>query len=101
MSTRRLAVLLIVLFVVLGGGYVGAVIAGGASVQPVVFLAIAGLLGFIFVVKLGAPGLTGQERVKFDGKGRIPFEMEDPLWARRMREGAPPAPSSGPVPRKR
>ena len=35
------------------------------------------------------------------GKGRVPFAFEDPVWARRLREEAPPSREPGPVRRKR
>lgn len=101
MSTKRLAVLLSVLFVVLGGAYLKGVSVGDSPITRGTFLAIAGLLGFIFLMKLLVGGLTGKERVNLTGKGRLPLEFEDPVWARRLREDAAPAREPGSARRKR
>ena len=100
-SRKKLAAVLSVTFVLQSAVYVGAVTAGGGRIEPVVFLALAGFLSCPFLLRLLAPGLTGKERVKVTGKGRVPFELEDPDWQRRMREETPPAPEATPDRRSR
>ena len=97
MTPKKLAILLCITFVLLSTVYLGAVTLGGGPIEPVIFLALAGILGCPLVVKLLAPDLTGRLR----GRGRVPFELEDPGSQRRTREEPPSAPADTPDRRHR
>jgi len=61
---------------------------------------LVGILGAIGAYSL-ALGVVRAFSVRSSPPGPVPFEQQDPLWARRMREDAPPARNSAPAPRKR
>jgi hypothetical protein len=82
---------------------------GGSIKIPVLLLlpyqiggkwGLVGILGAIGACSL-ALGVIRAFGGQSSSRGRVPVALEDPVWASRMREQAPPAPRSGPAPRKR
>ena len=88
MTRKKLALTLLVVFVVLSGIYMCITAATDGKREPEVFLFMALLFGFIYAAKVLAPGLTGKERVEFTGRGRIPFRLADPEPPKNVRDAS-------------
>jgi hypothetical protein len=63
---------------------------------------LVGILGALgaYALGLGVVRAFGARSSPRSAGGGVPFELEDPVWARRMREEAP-APQTGPARRRR